>query len=110
MAAVYEVVSYERLQHIEQADVAAVAFHDIAAFDLVHGIVAAFNEDVGLEGAEQIVGSFTGERDDYVDGLERSQEGLALMLRDHRARGALQTADNFISVGGQNEHIAKCPG
>ena len=73
------------------------------ADDGFDGVVAAFDEDVGADLADELEGRVFGEEDDGVDGGEGGHDAGAFVLGDDGARGAFEAADGGVGVEAEDE-------
>ena len=73
------------------------------ADDGLDGVVAAFDEDVGLEGADEFERRVLFEEDDGIDGGEGGHDAGAFALGHDGARGAFEAADGGVGVEAEHE-------
>ena len=79
-------------------DAAAARFDGVAADDLIGGPVGALDEDVRLEGRDDLRRRVLVEDDDRVDRRQRGEDFGALRLRRDRPRRALVPAHRRVGV------------
>src|SRR5580698_2337408 len=73
----------------DDGDAAAVRHHVFVADDGLDCVVAAFDEDIGFDLADELKGRVFGEEDDGVDGCKGGHDAGTLVLADDGACGAL---------------------
>ena len=73
------------------------------ADDGLDGVVAAFDKNVGLEGADEFERRVLFEEDDGIDGSEGGHDAGALPLGHDGASGTLEAADGGIGVEAEDE-------
>src|SRR4029453_2929760 len=91
---------------INQDDLAAQRFHDLAADHFLTGIVAAFDQDRRPDAADQVFRRIFYEYGNQTASPERSENFGARLPGLHRPACPLQTRDGIVSVEAHNETIA----
>lgn len=79
----------------------------LVADDSFDRVVTTFDEDVGLNLADELEGRVLGEEYHRVDGGESGHDAGALALADDGARGAFEALDRGVGVEAEDELRAK---
>src|SRR6266403_1169107 len=83
----------------------APAFHFLRTDDRIFGIIAAFDDHVGLQMSDKIERRVLGENYNEVHALERSEHVRALRVAAHRPRETLEAAHRLIAVDADDERV-----
>lgn len=94
-------------QELEGVDRAAGGFDDVAADDVFDSPVAAFYEDVRLNGLNQLVGSILVKGYNGVHTGERGEHIHALLCGVERARRAFEAAYRVAAVDADDEKVTE---
>lgn len=81
------------------------AFHFGGADNGVLGVIAALDDDIGLEMSDEIERRVLGENYDEVDALQRGENVGALGIRAHRTRRSLETTHRLVTVDADDQSI-----
>jgi len=82
----------------DQADSAAVGFHQVATDHGFEGVVGTFDQDVRSQGRDEIEGGVFAETHDEVHGLQGAQHGGPVVFRKDGTGGPLEPSDGFVGV------------
>lgn len=92
-------------------DEAAAGFLDGGCFwDGLIAVVSTFDVDIGAERANNRAGGVFVEEQGVVDGVERRDEGQAILLAVNGPAWTLQAACTAVTVDGHDEDIAQLSG
>ena len=96
----------------DDGDAAAVCFDESALglVDGIEGVVTTLDIDLRPDRVEQWADVFGREDDDGVNAGEAGEDRGAVVLAEHRATGALEQADGFVAVEGEDEEVAELSG
>jgi hypothetical protein len=84
------------------------AFHFRRANDRVFRVVAAFDDDIGLEMLDEVEGRVFGKNYHEIDTLERREHEGAFSIAADGAGRSLQPAHGLVAVYPDDESISRC--
>src|SRR5579859_982534 len=99
----------ETRQHLDQQYFAAMGFDDVAAYNLLAGIVAAFHQYARLDRGDQFDRGILFEDHHQIDSLQRRQHFGARALILHRTAITLQPPYRCVAVETDDQPIAGAP-